>query len=65
MTSPQRKRAPRHWSAISESGSLRGIQLMLAIYDRLGARAYQGVLFLVGLYYWWRRPIARLSLIHI
>lgn len=59
MTSPQRKRAPRHWSAISESGSLRGIRLMLAIYDRFGARAYQGVLFLVGLYYWLRRPIAR------
>ncbi|WP_115854775.1 glycosyl transferase [Kushneria indalinina] len=59
MTSLQRRRAKRHWSAISESGSLRGIRLMLAIYDRFGARAYQGVLFLVGLYYWLRRPIAR------
>lgn len=58
MTSP-RRRATRHWSAISESGSLGGIRLMLAIYDRFGARAYQGVLFFVGLYYWLRRPIAR------
>ncbi len=59
MTSPQQGRPKRHWSAISESGSLGGIRLMLAIYDRFGARAYQGVLFFVGLYYWLRRPIAR------
>ncbi|WP_456268057.1 glycosyl transferase [Kushneria sp. AK178] len=59
MTSPQRPRPRRHWSAISESGSLGGIKLMLAIHDRFGARAYQGVLFFVGLYYWLRRPVAR------
>lgn len=49
----------RHWSKVSESGSLTGIRLMLAIHDRFGERAYQGVLFFVGVYYWLRRPLAR------
>lgn len=59
MTLFSRRRRHAHWSNVSESGSLAGIRLMVAVYDRLGGHVFQALLFWVTLYYWLRRPLAR------